>query len=184
MSGSGVQLSDEEARKLLMSLDPRMLEQITQLQHQRLGDSRDQEHDDGVSGSGYGSSSGHLGLPGEDPTKICPSSPTLRKVSVGTMDVKDSGGMFRKKKSIPSLVMTFNAANKFASSVQESHETAAAHKHEPGHEEHLPATLAKSLQPPHHSPAGLLSVDSVMDRSGLINILLHKWWEEKKYFFF
>ena len=38
MSGSGVQLSDEDARKLLMSLDPRMLEQITQLQHQRLGD--------------------------------------------------------------------------------------------------------------------------------------------------
>ena len=42
MSGSGVQLSDEDARKLLMSLDPRMLEQITQLQHQRLGDTRDQ----------------------------------------------------------------------------------------------------------------------------------------------
>ena len=170
MSGSGVQLSDEEARKLLMSLDPRMLEQITQLQHQRLGDSREQEHDDGVSGSGYGSSSGHLGLPGDDPAKMCPSSPSLRKVSVGTMDVKDSGGMFRKKKSIPSLVMTFNAANKFASSVQESQEATAGHKHEPGHEEHLPATLAKSLQPPHHSPAGLLSVDSVMDRSGL-NIL-------------
>ena len=42
MSGSGVQLSDEDARKLLMSLSPKMLEQITQLQHQRQGDARDQ----------------------------------------------------------------------------------------------------------------------------------------------
>ena len=126
-----------------------------------------QEHDDFLSGSGYGSSSGHLGLPGEDPAKMCPSSPSLRKVSVGTMDVKDSGGMFRKKKSIPSLVMTFNAANKFASNVQESQETpaSAGHKHEAaGHEEHLPAALAKTLHPPHHSPAQLLHVDSVMDR--------------------
>ena len=167
MSGSGVQLSDEEARKLLMSLDPRMLEQITQLQHQRLGEARDQEHDDGVSGSGYGSSSGLLGLPGEDPAKICPSSPSLRKVSVGSMDVKDSGGIFRKKKSIPSLVMTFTAANKFAYNVQESPETptAAGHKHDAaGHEEHLQAALAKTLNPPHHSPPQLLNVDSVMDR--------------------
>ena len=158
MSGSGVQLSDEEARKLLMSLDPRMLEQITQLQHQRLGDTRDLEHDDGISGSGYGSSSGHLGLPAEDSTKICPSSPSLRKVSVGSMDVVGGGGMFKKKKSIPSLVMTFKAANKFAS----NHET-AAHKDD-GHEENLPAVLAKSLQPP-HSPGHQLSVDSAMDRS-------------------
>ena len=121
-----------------------------------------QEHDDFLSGSGYGSSSGQLGLPGEDPNKICPSSPSLRKVSVGSMDVKSGGGIFKKKKSIPSLVMTFNAANKFASNVQESHE-AAGHKDVVQIEENLPGVLAKSLQPP-HSPAQLLSVDSVMDR--------------------
>merc|ERR1711971_710486 len=140
-----------------MSLDPRMLEQITQLQHQRLGDQDAvQEHDDFLSGSGYGSSSGQLGLPGEDPSKICPSSPSLRKVSVGSMDVKSGGGIFNKKKSVPSLVMTFNAVNKF----KESHETAG---HKDVVEEHLPGVLAKSLHPP-HSPAQLLSVDSVMDR--------------------
>ena len=127
MSGSGAQLSEEEARKLLMSLDPRMLEQISQLQHQRLG--AEQELDDVGSGSGISgyltqSSSGQLGLPGEDPAKIIPSSPTLKKVSVGSMDVKSGAGVFKKKKSIPSLVMTFNAANKFLTNTQEASENA------------------------------------------------------------
>ena len=156
MSGSGAQLSEEEARKLLMSLDPRMLEQISQLQHQRLG--AEQEHDDVGSGSGISgyltqSSSGQLGLPGEDPAKIIPSSPTLKKVSVGSMDVKSGAGVFKKKKSIPSLVMTFNAANKFLTNNQEASEN--VHK-DIGEEALNPAILNKSAQ--------LLSVDSVMDR--------------------
>ena len=145
---------------MLMSLDQRVLNQIIQLQQQR-SDTNDDRDDVMSSVSGYftqNNSSNGLGPP-EDEAKLS-RSPSLRKVSVGTIETKS--GVFSKKKSVPSLVLTFNAANKFIHNAQE------ASKKDFDDAE----TISSAARTQTVSGAGagrdgskqLLSVDSLMDK--------------------
>ena len=157
---SGRSLSEEEARRLLLSLDPKTLDQIVAAQHLRAGlGSGDQQdgHDSLVSSS----VSGHVTLPGSAPAHLgdlsaaAAASPSLKRISVGSMDVKS--GVFQKKKSIPSLVMTFNAANKFVDNTQDAVESSKKENED---------TLSRGTRilPPAQSASQLLSVESVMDK--------------------
>ena len=157
---SGRSLSEEEARRLLLSLDPKTLDQIVAAQHLRAGlGSGDQQ--DGRDSLVSSSVSGHVTLPGSAPAHLgdlsaaAAASPSLKRISVGSMDVKS--GVFQKKKSIPSLVMTFNAANKFVDNTQDAVESSKKENED---------TLSRGARilPPAQSASQLLSVESVMDK--------------------
>ena len=113
---SGDNLSEEDAKKLLQSLDPRIMEQIMELQRSQA--SHGMAEDAVSSVSGY-CSSNNLVLPDHDDPAVGAVSPSLKRVSLGQMSAK-SGGVFHKKKSIPSLVLTFDAANKFITNAMDA----------------------------------------------------------------
>ena len=157
-------LSDEDANKLLMSLDQRVLNQIILLQQQHQRSDNNDDRDEVISSvSGYftqnnSNSSNVLGAP-DDEAKLS-RSPSLRKVSVGTIETKS--GVFNKKKSIPSLVLTFNAANKFVQNTQD-----AVKKDFDDAETISSAARTQSVSGAGAGRDGskqLLSVDSLMDK--------------------
>ena len=113
---SGDNLSEEDAKKLLQSLDPRIMEQIIELQRSQAGHGMAEDAVSSV--SGY-CSSNNLVLPDHDDPAAGAVSPSLKRVSLGQMSAK-SGGVFHKKKSIPSLVLTFDAANKFITNAMDA----------------------------------------------------------------
>ena len=150
-------LSDEEAKKVLSSLDPRLLEQIIELQRQGVVSDKDEVVS---SVSGYHTSSSHnLDLPEDLLATTGPASPSLKRVSVSSMETKS--GVFHKKKSIPSLVLTFDAANRFINNAKENQK-----------EDDDQETISSITKP--SSVNKLLSVDSVLDKMETASMVSHK----------
>ena len=92
-------LSEEDAKKLILSLDPRLVEQVLQ-------ENAGQVHDEAPSVSEHQTNSGStLDLPVNN--LAGGGSLRVRKMSTGKMDVKS--GLFKSKKtSVPSLVLTIS----------------------------------------------------------------------------
>ena len=106
-------LSEEDAKKLILSLDPRLVEQVLQ----QASESSGQLHDDAPSVSEHQtSSSSNLDLPVNNLARG--GSLRVRKMSTGKMDIKS--GLFRKQKtSVPSLVLTISKDKDEPSSVNQ-----------------------------------------------------------------
>ena len=82
-------VSEEDARRLILSLDPGMVDHVLEM---------------GESGLGTGST-GTLDLPDEHLTVERSPSLRVRRLSTGQMETK-TGFLKKKKKSVPSLVLT------------------------------------------------------------------------------
>ena len=80
-------VSEEDARRLIQSLDPDMLDHVLE------------------TGETGGLGNGTLGLPDELLTVERSPSLRVRRLSTGQMETK-SGFLKKKKKSVPSLVLT------------------------------------------------------------------------------
>ena len=148
-------LTEDEARKLVMSMDPKVLENLLHLQAQK---NYTQEHDSedvGSSVSGYFTQTNSNSLLSPDADSMSMPSPSLRRVSVGTMETKS--GLFKKKTSVPSLVLSFNAANKFINNAQN------VNKREDDEETVSSAARTQSQSIP-RGDKQLLTVDSLMDK--------------------
>ena len=79
-------VSEEDARRLILSLDPDMVDHVLEMGESGLGD-------------------GTLGLPDDLLTVERSPSLRVRRLSTGQMETK-SGFLKKKKKSVPSLVLT------------------------------------------------------------------------------
>ena len=94
-------LSEEDAKKLILSLDPRVVEQVMQQRTEAA-----QHNDDAPSLSEHQTnSSSNLDLPVNN--LIGGGSVRVRKMSTGKMDVR-TGFLKKQKSSVPSLVLTLS----------------------------------------------------------------------------
>ena len=82
---SGNHLTEEEARKLVMSMDPKVLENLLHLQAQKNYTQEHESEDVGSSVSGYFTQTNSNSLLSPDADSMSMPSPSLRRVPCSTM---------------------------------------------------------------------------------------------------